>query len=223
MRAADPVEMRRRANAVLSEILAKRLDPRYRRTALDVLKRLDEQERAAASADREAYRTALAQMAAIDALEGGATKRARSTSAGSQEKEVDRLLEEIGQLIEQRSRKLEPPLALDSCPEPSQAAREATQLLKEVAPEGQGGGIRGQELPVAEKEQTKAILVEVKCENEASEQDAVNIPDRTPADDTIGLDVPMVAASETPQPVEEYEPIPGHFPQRFRRRVRRLG
>jgi hypothetical protein len=64
-----PGEMRRRANAVLSDILAKRTDPRYRRSALDVLKRLDEEERAKAKADREWLRTAAVQMAAFDAIE----------------------------------------------------------------------------------------------------------------------------------------------------------
>ena len=115
--ASDPVEMRSRANFVLGEILAKRLDPRYRRTALDVLKRLDEQERAAMKADREAYRTVVAQMAAIDAIENGATKRVRSTSAKPPAKEqppvdLDQLINEIAQIAEERrhSRELEPPL-----------------------------------------------------------------------------------------------------------------
>jgi hypothetical protein len=215
--------MRRRANFVLGEILAKRLDPRYRRTALDVLKRLDAEQERAERADQEAYRTALAQMAAIDALEGGATKRARSTSAGSQENEdeIDRIIREIETLVLQRSRKLEPPLALYSRTDPSQATREVTQLPK-VLPERPSVISRGPEPPVAEKEPTEAILVEVKCDNEASEQDAANIPDRTAADDTIGLDVPIGAVSEAPEMVAEYEPIAGYFPQRFRRRVRRL-
>jgi hypothetical protein len=215
--------MRRRANFVLGEILAKRLDPRYRRTALDVLKRLDAEQERAERADRESYRTALAQMTVIDALEGGATKRARSTSARSEEKEaeIDRIIREIETLVLQRSRKLEP-LALDSRTDPSQATREATQLPK-VVPERQGVVSLEPEPPVAEKEQTEAILVEVKCDNEASEQDAVNISGRSAADDTIGLDVPIGAVSEAPEMVAEYEPIPGFFPRRFRRRVRRLG
>ena len=95
--ASDPVEMRRRANAVLGQILAKQLDPRYRRTAIDVLRLLDEQERAAARADRESYRTVVAQMAALDAMEGGRTRRARSTSARPRAKERPRA--EVDQLI----------------------------------------------------------------------------------------------------------------------------
>jgi hypothetical protein len=100
---------------------------------------------------------------------------------------------------------------------------ELMQLLDELAPERPGVISLEPEPPVAEKEPTEAILVEVKCDNEAPKQDAVNISDRTAADDTIGLDVPTVAASEAPEPVEEYEPIPGYFPQKFRRRVRSLG
>jgi hypothetical protein len=42
---SDPVEMRRRATVVLGKILAQRLDPRYRRTAMDVLNYLDQQRR----------------------------------------------------------------------------------------------------------------------------------------------------------------------------------
>jgi hypothetical protein len=75
--ASDPVEMRRRANAVLGRILTKRQDPRYRRTALDVLHYLDQQERAAEKAEWESYRTAVAQIAAADAMEGGRKNRAR--------------------------------------------------------------------------------------------------------------------------------------------------
>jgi hypothetical protein len=100
---------------------------------------------------------------------------------------------------------------------------ELMQLLEELAPERPGVISLEPEPPVTEKEQTEAILVEVKCDNEASEQDAVKIPDRATADDTTGLDVPTGAVSEAPEMVAEYEPIPGHFPQRFRRRVRRLG
>lgn len=141
--ASDPVEMRSRANFVLGEILAKRLDPRYRRTALDVLKRLDDQERAAMKADREAYRAVVGQMAAIDAIENGATKRVRSTSAKPPAKEqppvdLDQLINEIAQIAEERrrSRELESPLkpVLDSCQaDPPQAPAEATPVQEQLA------------------------------------------------------------------------------------------
>jgi hypothetical protein len=70
LRASDPVEMRRRANAVLGRILEERLDPRYRRTALDVLRYLDGQEREAERSEREALRTAIAAIDAIDGRKG---------------------------------------------------------------------------------------------------------------------------------------------------------
>jgi hypothetical protein len=111
--ATNPVEMRRRANAVLSDILAKRLDPRYRRTAIDVLKRLDEQQRAA---DRESLRTISAQLAILDGLEGRTRKRAHSTAFKLQVEErppvdIGRLIDEIAALVaEQRPhRDIEPP------------------------------------------------------------------------------------------------------------------
>jgi hypothetical protein len=134
---SDPAEMRRRANAVLGQILAKQLDPRYRRTALDVLKHLDEQERAAARADREAYNTIVAQMAA---LEGGTTKRVRSASPRLTTKEVDidQLIRDIGQIAaeRQRSREFDPPPkpVLDSCPDdPPQAGKEGSPIEEKPA------------------------------------------------------------------------------------------
>jgi hypothetical protein len=101
--ASDPVEMRRRANAVLGQILAKQLDPRYRRTAADVLKRLDEEERAKARADQEAFRTLTAQMAVLDTIENGG--RARSNQAKGEEKEppqvdLDQIIDEIDRLVQ---------------------------------------------------------------------------------------------------------------------------
>jgi hypothetical protein len=141
--ASDPVEMRRRANAVLGQILAKQLDPRYRRTALDVLKRLDDQEHAAARADREAYRTAVAQMAALDTMQGSATKPERSASAKLPAKEqprvdIDQIIADIDEIVARRqhSRELEPPAvpALESCPDEAQeAAAEGTSIQEELA------------------------------------------------------------------------------------------
>jgi hypothetical protein len=79
--ASDPVKMRRRAVAVLGRILAKRQDPRYRRTALDVLKYLDERERVALRAEREEYRALLARLAALKAAEAAAKTWGPSLSA----------------------------------------------------------------------------------------------------------------------------------------------
>ena len=79
--ASDPVEMRRRANAVLGRILAKKQDPRYRRTALDVLRYLDEQDRAEARADWDTYREMVAQITALDAQPYGKKGRPRSSSS----------------------------------------------------------------------------------------------------------------------------------------------
>jgi hypothetical protein len=153
LRAADPVEMRRRANAVLSEILAKRLDPRYRRTALDVLRRLDDREREAMMADQETYRMAVAQMAALDAIEDGRTNRARSASGRTQTKaqpqvDIDQIINEIDQLVaaQRHSRDSEPlPIpVLELRPnDPPQAASEVTPIKEEpvsqaAAPQASG-------------------------------------------------------------------------------------
>jgi hypothetical protein len=104
LHAADPAEMRLRANAVLSEILAKRLDPRYRRTAIDVLKRLDDQERATAKAEWETYRKLTKRTEALDAMDGDTTRRDRSASAQASAEEkpqidLDRIVDEIDQMI----------------------------------------------------------------------------------------------------------------------------
>jgi hypothetical protein len=74
LRAGDPVELRRRANAVLGRILEQRLDPRYRRTALDVLRYLDAQEREVEKREQEAFRTAVS---ALDAIDGKGPRRRR--------------------------------------------------------------------------------------------------------------------------------------------------
>jgi hypothetical protein len=84
--ASDPEEMRRRALIVLSKIMAKQLDPRYRRTALDVLKYLDERGRVTIRAEGEKYRALLARLAALKAAEGVRRSRAQSSSARSQGK-----------------------------------------------------------------------------------------------------------------------------------------
>jgi hypothetical protein len=78
LRAGDPVELRRRANAVLGGILAQEVDPRYRRAALDTLRYLDVQERAQQKAERESLQIAMAELALLDAIEGrGAGGRAK--------------------------------------------------------------------------------------------------------------------------------------------------
>jgi hypothetical protein len=76
--ATDPVEMRRRANTALARILSGRLDPRYRRTAMDVLRYLDQQEREAENVGWEVYRAAAAQI--VDALGAGKRSGGRSPS-----------------------------------------------------------------------------------------------------------------------------------------------
>jgi hypothetical protein len=87
LRASDPVEMRRRANSALMRILAGRLDPKHRRTALDVLRYLDSQERVAEKAERESLRTAMAQLALLDAMEGRGD-RPRSSARQRKPKEM---------------------------------------------------------------------------------------------------------------------------------------
>jgi hypothetical protein len=192
--------MRRRANAVLGEILAKRLDPRYRRTALDVLKRLDDQERAAARADREAYRTVVAQMAAVATMEAGATKRARSTKPSAKEQppvNLDQLINEIAQIAaeRQRSRELAPPpvSVLGSREDdPRPVAREATQLLEEDVAESQGVLSQEREPPMVEVEQTDLLPAE--SLEEASEGEALEVPDASMGEITAATEILMDAA-----------------------------
>ena len=86
LRAGDPVELRRRANAVLGRILAEQLDPKYRRTALDTLRYLDNQERGVEKAEREALRTAMAQLALLDAIDGRGAVHVHLQPDGSREK-----------------------------------------------------------------------------------------------------------------------------------------
>jgi hypothetical protein len=95
--AGDPVEMRRRAHAVLGRILSQQLDPRYRRTAMDVLNYLDAQEQAVKKAGWEAYHAAAAEIAALDAVETGKRNRGRSPSGRNARKALHREAEvEIG-------------------------------------------------------------------------------------------------------------------------------
>jgi hypothetical protein len=91
LRASDPVEMRRRANSALMRILAGRLDPQCRRTAIDVLRYLDNQERGVEKAERDALRTAMAQLALLDAIDGRG-RRARLPAVRRQPGEVSRPL-----------------------------------------------------------------------------------------------------------------------------------
>jgi hypothetical protein len=78
--ASDPAEMRRRANAALGRILAGRLDPRYRRTAIDVLRYLDERECARTAAAWEAYHAAAAQITALDDVEASRRNHKRAAA-----------------------------------------------------------------------------------------------------------------------------------------------
>ena len=70
LRAGDPAELRRRANAVLGRILAQELDTRYYRVAVGILRHLDAQERAIEKAGQASLRTALDQLKLLDALDG---------------------------------------------------------------------------------------------------------------------------------------------------------
>jgi hypothetical protein len=84
--ASDPEEMRRRALTVLSKIMAKQLDPRYRRTAIDTLRFLDERERVVIKAQREKYRVLVARLTALKTAEAVERSRAQSSSAQQQMK-----------------------------------------------------------------------------------------------------------------------------------------
>jgi hypothetical protein len=86
----DPEEMRRQATVTLGKILTQRLDPRYRRTAMDVLHYLDQQECAVSSAGWDAYRTAAAQIAALDAIETHQKNPRRSLLCRSIQRELKR-------------------------------------------------------------------------------------------------------------------------------------
>jgi hypothetical protein len=110
--------MRSRALTVLSKILVKQLDPRYRKTAVDVLRLLDQ----------------------ADAIQGSKAKRGRSASGGPQTKvepqvDIDQIINEIDQIVaEQRLSQAEPPRmpVLDSRPvDPPKVANEVTPVKEE--------------------------------------------------------------------------------------------
>jgi hypothetical protein len=136
LEASDPVEMRRRANAVLGRILGKQQDPKYRLTAITTLRYLDARERGAA---KETYRAVVAQMKALDDMEGSTTNRARSASGRPQTKaqpqvDIDQIINEIDQIVAaQRHSQLEPPPpVLELRPDdPPQAASEVTPVKEE--------------------------------------------------------------------------------------------
>jgi hypothetical protein len=148
--ASDPVEMRRRANAVLGRILAEQLDPRYRRTAMDVLRYLDAQEGTAKLADREAYRTAIAQLTALDTMEGGGRRSARPLSAGlrrsavsiessavvmtagQREAAIDQVIAAIDEMIAQRRRHEDPELPAMAETDPGPGEQGADQPAEEA-------------------------------------------------------------------------------------------
>ena len=74
--ASDSDEMRRRANVALSRILAGRLDARFRRTAMDVLHYLDQQEREGKNVELETYLSAAARI--LNVVEPGRRSRQRA-------------------------------------------------------------------------------------------------------------------------------------------------
>jgi hypothetical protein len=131
--ASDPAEMRRRANAVLGRILAERLDPRYRRTAMDVLRYLDEQECSASSAGWEEYRSAATQIAALDAIEAGRKNVERSASGRPPRKPVHRELGIAGADVE-RAKELSIPLT----PQAAQDAERRSAEILQVVSDRQG-------------------------------------------------------------------------------------
>jgi hypothetical protein len=150
--ASDPVEMRRRANAVLGRILAEQLDPRYRRTAMDVLRYLDAQDRAAKVADQEAYRTAIAQLAAVDAMEGGRRRSARPLSARprtiaapianrvvmsaeQREAAVDQVIDAIDQMMAERRRGEDFELPAEAVTDPGPGEPRTDQPAEEAVPQ----------------------------------------------------------------------------------------
>ncbi len=149
--ASDPVVMRRRANAVLGRILAEQLDPRYRRTAVDVLRYLDEQECAAASAGWETYRAAAAQIAALDAGEASRQSVRRSPSGRPHTTAVHRELEVAGSDGE-GGNELSIPLMPEAAPD---AERRRAEILEVVAdrqrmrfgPERKSEKIQGMDSP----------------------------------------------------------------------------
>jgi hypothetical protein len=138
LEASDPVEMRRRANAVLGRILGKQQDPKYRLTAITTLRYLDGLERSAA---QETYRAVVAQMKALDAMEGSTTNREHSTSGRSPSKQhpqvdIDQIIADIDQLVaaQRHSRGSEPlPIpVLELRPnDPPKAMSEVTPIKEE--------------------------------------------------------------------------------------------
>jgi hypothetical protein len=126
--ASDSVEMRRRAQAVLGRILAERLDPRYRRTAMDVLHYLDERDRAATIAGWEAYRAAAAQITALDAIEAGTKNRTRSPSARARAKAVARELKIVG-VTDEGTNELDLPLTPEAAQDAERRRDEIDQVI----------------------------------------------------------------------------------------------
>jgi hypothetical protein len=78
--AADTVALRRLASLTLAKIMAKRLDPRYRRVAIDTLRYLDEKERQAARVELETYRALTDRLSALDDAELALERRTAASS-----------------------------------------------------------------------------------------------------------------------------------------------
>jgi hypothetical protein len=128
--ANDPNEMRRRALTVLSKIMAKQLDPRYRRTAIDTLRFLDERERVAIRAEREEYRTLLARLAALKAAEAVRTSRAQSPSARPQQGAALRDVT-IVHPADQRANEPKPPVTPENAQDVARRRAEIEQVIEE--------------------------------------------------------------------------------------------
>jgi hypothetical protein len=190
--------MRLRALTVLSKILAKQLDPRYRKTAVDVLRLLDQ----------------------ADAIEGGKANHARSASGRPPTKaqpqvDLNGIITEISQIVERRrSRELEPPLMavlgarLD---DPRQAA-------EEVVSERQGVVSRDHEPPIVEVEQTEGTPLPAEPPKEASEGKGLEVLEPSTSHNATEAEASMGASSEGHAPDVKlvWEVIPGHFPRRLR-------
>jgi hypothetical protein len=125
--ASDPSEMRRRALNVLSKIMAKQLDPRYRRTALDVLHYLDAQELAVEGVRWEAYHAAAAQIAELDAAAANSKKRVGSTSTRS----LPTTLPPELNVIEEHSIQQGSPVVLESPEEAELRLAEIQQVVRD--------------------------------------------------------------------------------------------
>lgn len=123
--ASDPAELRRRALGVLSRILAKQLDPRYRRTALDVLRYLDEHKTAGDIAGWEQYGVAVPQIAALNDI---ATCRQKHANTVSDSPRTEPTFPEMD-VPEEPEIEQKDPLVVES---PEDAERKLAEILQVV-------------------------------------------------------------------------------------------